>query len=146
FYINYFPTIYSKICDWLLISIMKALQEKLAISALNLVGNKKEVNHSEFNLLIQITELIICKDIIISGEFSTDIECTGNIAAIVLNQPSLLNVRDIQKLTIYRPKEIVDYCNYHLGSNSNSGLSLSNICRFLEHGGLYRLKNLIKLS
>lgn len=94
-------------------------------------------------LLIDLSEKIICKDLL-SPFKRIRKTYPGKIVSLCLYQPNLDKEEKIE-IEIYRSKKSIKTVNYHLRPNGKKDLSLSNLCRFLEIGGMKMLLNEVRI-
>ena len=67
----------------------------------------------------------------------------GKVVSIALNLAELA-CRDCVGIEIYRPKEYVSFCHFHLKPEGKEDFSLPNLTRFLEIGGMEMLRNKVR--
>jgi len=104
-------------------------------------------NLETFKILGEIGSLcsmLICRDLL-SPPFSKSCVCSGTVASIILNE-NHLNVCDAVTLEIYRPSEYSEFCAFHLSPDKHIDLSIQNLTRFMEMGGLSKLQNKVRLA
>ena len=91
----------------------------------------------------QLSERLVCKDLL---QKSTNFvhRYSREAAAIVVDIPQDFKDPTVP-LEIYRPEEFVAFCRSQLDKNGKKDLSLSNLTRFLEVGGIEFLRNRIRI-
>jgi len=119
------------------------LSELSKILEIELKKMEKRELQNTWDDLLKIVDQLICKDLL-QKEFSNKDRYKGETLSYVLNDPSLPN-REIIEVEIYRDKEYVVFCNYHLNPGGKKDFSLQNLTRFLEIGGMKMLRNRIRI-
>ena len=94
--------------------------------------------------LAMVTDLALCKDLL-EGESRTEVSCCGPAAAVALDDASLAG-RDRVRLVVRRTPEAVALCEHNLRPGGNEDLSLLNLTRFMEIGGMRTLMNQVVLA
>ncbi|MDD5145740.1 MAG: radical SAM protein [Candidatus Pacebacteria bacterium] len=123
--------------------ILKALQKEMEAIVTEKLKAKNIFSQNVMNDVIELSGLLTCKNLL-EGEKKVTMKYPGEIVSLVTNNPKFAN-RDIVELEIYRPQEFVSFCRFHLSPSGKENLSLKNIARFLEIGGMNVLKNNIKV-
>lgn len=106
----------------------------------------KSENHETLNSwddLIRIVNKLICNDLL-QNEFINKSKVTGETLSYVLNDPNL-SKEGVVEVEIYRTKEDVAFCDYHLNPGGKKDFSIQNLTRFLEMGGMKMLTNRIRV-
>ncbi len=98
---------------------------------------------SNWDDLLRIVNKLTCKDLL-QEEFIDRSKVTGETLSYVLNDPDLSKEEAVE-VEIYRAKEDVAFCNYHLSPGGKKDLSIHNLTRFLEMGGMKMLTNRIRV-
>ena len=98
---------------------------------------------SNCNELVKIVNKLQCDDIL-QESFSYKDRYTGKALSFVFND-SRLRKRETVEVEIYRDKQDVAYCNYHLNPGGKKNISLQNMAIFLEMGGMNKIINRIRL-
>ena len=98
---------------------------------------------SNLNDLFRIVNKLICKDLL-QKEFIDRSMVTGEALSYALNDPSLSKEEAVE-VEIYRTKEDVAFCNYHLNPGGEKDYSIQNLTRFVEMGGMEMLSNRIRV-
>jgi putative methyltransferase len=112
--------------DVLLDELRRAVQEELAA-----LGAHDEALAGE---IFDLTGRLWCRDLL-SGPFEEQRQYSGRAAAVMLDRPELAG-RDTVTLRIRRSEEAVRFCRFQLAPEGAADLSLRNLARFLETGGL----------
>ena len=94
--------------------------------------------------LLKIVDRLLCRDLL-QQEFFLRETYNGKALSCVLCDNNLATKKTIE-VEIFRTKEDVAFCHKHLCQNGISDLSLKNITRFLEIGGMEKLTNRIKTA
>jgi putative methyltransferase len=81
---------------------------------------------------------LMCRDLL-QAEMHEQCSYSGPVVAIVMNEPTLM-ARESVDVEIYRPHDDVALCRFHLKPNGRRNLSLPNLARFLEEGGMGLLR------
>ncbi len=123
--------------------ILKALQKEMEIIVAEKLKLKNIFSQVAMNSVVELSNLLICKNLL-EDEKRITMKYPGEIASIVTNDLKLAG-KDVVELEIYRPKEFVSFCQFHLNPGGKENLSLRNITKFLEVGGLNMLKNRIRV-
>mgnify|MGYP000459920811 CR=1 FL=1 len=93
--------------------------------------------------LLKIVDRLLCRNLL-QQEFILREEYNGKALSYVLCNHRLATIETIE-VEIFRKKEDVAFCHYHLCQDGISDLSVQNITRFLEIGGMEMLTNSIKI-
>ena len=93
--------------------------------------------------LLRIVDKLICKDLL-QKEFMDRHVVKGDTLWYVLNDPNLSKEKAVE-VEIYRDKDDVAFCNYHLNPGGKKDFSIKNLIRFLEMGGMDMLTNRIRV-
>ena len=115
--------------------ITRILREQLAFG-----NDAAAVPIEEMN---QFCGLLICQDLL-SPPYSNAFVCSGTTAAVILNDEQLSS-REMVSLEIFRSPEDAAFCRFHLQRDGYTDLSIQNLTRFIEIGGLDLLKNRVSL-
>jgi hypothetical protein len=92
--------------------------------------------------LVYIENRLICADLL-QNEFRYIFTAKGKVLSYILDDASL-SEKDDAEVEIYREREVVAFCHFHLNSGGKKDFSIQNMTRFLELQG-NALKNGIKL-
>jgi len=92
--------------------------------------------------LLKMVDTLLCRDLL-QQEFIVREQYNGKALSYVLRDPNLATRKTVE-VEIFRKKEDVIFCHQHLCQNGVNDLSLQNITRFLETGGMEMLTNRIK--
>jgi len=84
--------------------------------------------------IFDLTGRLWCRDLL-SGAFEELRQYSGPAAAVMLDRPELAG-RERVTLRIHRSEEAVRFCRFQLAPEGVPDLSLRNLARFLETGGL----------
>ncbi|MBU2540161.1 radical SAM protein [Patescibacteria group bacterium] len=122
--------------------ILKALQKEMETIVTEKLKSKNIFNQAVMSNVIELSNLLLCKDFL-EGEKRITVKYPGEVVSIVTSDQKFAN-KNVIELEIYRPKEFVSFAEYHLTPDGKKDLSLRNIVRFLELGGMDILKNRIK--
>jgi putative methyltransferase len=123
--------------------IMSALlKEFLRISKIEIKSESREFQ-SNWEELVEIVSKLICNDFL-QKDFSHKDRYTGKALSFVFND-SRLTKRETIEVEIYRDKQDFAFCNYHLNPGGKKNVTLQNLARFLEMGGMNKLINRIRL-
>jgi putative methyltransferase len=93
--------------------------------------------------LIDFSNKLVCRDFL-QEEFRFRKVYPNEIPLIVFNNIDLQK-KGLVSVEFFRPKEYVKFCNYHLRPNGKKDLSLQNLTRFLEIGGMDMLNNRVQM-
>jgi len=93
--------------------------------------------------ILDLSEKLICKDLL-QGDISKKMKYSGEVVTLIINNPELSKKQSVE-VEIYRPKEYVSLCQFHLMSDGNKDFSLQNFTRFLELGGMATLRNKLRV-
>lgn len=93
--------------------------------------------------LVAVANNLICVDLL-QDEFNKKGRIAGKVLSYVLDDPDLAKTTSAE-VEIYRDKEDVAFCNYHLNPGGKKDFSIQNLTRFFEMGGKKMLKNRIRL-
>jgi len=122
--------------------IMSALlKEFLRISKIEIKSESREFQ-SNWEELVKIVSKLICNDFL-QKDFSYKDRYTGKALSFVFND-SRLTKRETIEVEIYRDKQDVAFCDYHLNPGGKKNVSLQNLVRFLEMGGMNKLINRVR--
>lgn len=124
--------------------IIRFLQNELVRIVEEEIAHKCSSNADIMRSLVTLSDQMICKDLL-QGESSIAFSCPSGIAAIALKKTMIFDRAEVM-VEIYRPKEIVSLCHYHLVSDGKRDFSLQNFTRFLEAGGMGALLNKIRIA
>jgi putative methyltransferase len=122
--------------------IIESLKNEMVNIIISEIKKNYNVNYNTLEAILCLTDKLICKDLL-QEEFSVIGEYPREVVSVVLNKDDLVN--NNVKVEIYRPKDYVDFCNFYLNQNNKKDLSIQNITRFLEIGGIEMLMNKVRL-
>ena len=122
--------------------ISALLKEFLRISKIEIKSESREFQ-SNWEELVKIVSKLICNDFL-QKDFSYKDRYTGKALSFVFND-SRLTKRETIEVEIYRDKQDVAFCDYHLNPGGKKNVSLQNLVRFLEMGGMNKLINRVRL-
>jgi hypothetical protein len=94
-------------------------------------------------MLIDFSSKLICKDFL-QEEFHLRCKYPSEFCSIVFNDKKLLEKETVET-EISFPEECVTFCKFHLKPNGKKDLSLPNLARFLEIGGMNMLTNRVQV-
>ncbi len=94
-------------------------------------------------LLIDFSNKLVCKDFL-QKEFCLRRKYPGELCSIVFNDTKLLKEKTVEAEFSF-PEECVTFCEFHLKPNGKKDLSLPNLARFLEIGGMNMLTNRVQV-
>jgi len=124
-------------------NIISTLLREL-ISIINeTIKNQNQETLKKWNDLTRIINKLICSDLL-QKEFSNRSKVTGEALSYVLNDPNVVKEEAVE-IEIYRAKEDVAFCDYHLNPGGKKDFSIQNVSRFLEMGGMKMLINRIRV-
>ena len=123
------------IISTLLSELLRIINDAIKIESQEPIGNWDD--------LLIIVDKLICKDLL-QKEFVSRIKITGETLSYALNDPNLLK-EEFVEAEIYRTKEDVAFCNYHLNPDGKRDFSIQNLTRFIEIGGMKMLTNRIRV-
>lgn len=92
--------------------------------------------------LVDIETRLVCTDLL-QTEFSHIFSAKGIVLSYILNDTSLSETA-LANVEVYREREDVALCHYHLNQGGKKDFSIQNMTRFLEMNG-NALKNRIRL-
>ncbi len=104
---------------------------------------RQKYNKVSIDALVSFTDKLICKDLL-QEEFHIIDTYPREIIPFYLSKNDSPGNAYL-KVEIYRPKDYVKFCNYHLNPNNQKDLSIRNITRFLDTGGWDMLTNKIRV-
>ena len=125
------------------LKIIEALQKEIETIATEKLRLKNIFNQVVMNNIIELSDLLICKDFL-EDEKKIIKKYPGEIISIITGDPKFAN-KDVIELEIYRPQEFVSFCRLHLSPDGKKDLSSKNIVQFLETGGVDMLKNKMRV-
>lgn len=88
--------------------------------------------------LVQLSNKLVCKNLFIDKFIFTK-KITGETASIIMNNSDLIKKKTVN-IKIFRPKKYIDFCKYNL-----TDMSIQNLSKFLEMGGMETLTNQIEV-
>jgi hypothetical protein len=94
-------------------------------------------------LLADFSNKLVCKDFLQKG-FHLRRKYPGGFCSIVFNDTKLLKEKTVET-EFFFPEECVTFCKFHLKPNGKKDLSLPNLARFLEIGGMNMLTNRVQV-
>lgn len=112
--------------DALLTELRRVLKAELAARGTDAADLVEE--------LFDLTGRLWCRDLL-SGAHDELRQCSGAAAAVLLDQPELAGKERVS-LRIRRSEDSVRFCRFQLAPGGVPDLSLRNLARFLETGGL----------
>lgn len=134
--------------------IATVFQDSNIVSALSgelikIIGSDTRIDAQEaqgtLDALVNLTNKMMCTDLL-QGEFRYGDTVDGKILSYVLDDAALAK-RSAVDIEIYRDKDDVSFCNYHLNKNNKKDFSIQNLTRFFETAsGADMLRNRIRLS
>lgn len=104
---------------------------------------KRQKTLNNWDDILMIANKLICNDLL-QKEFTNRSKVNGEALSYVLNDPNLAKEKTVE-IEIYRTKEDVAFCNYHLNPGGKKDFSIQNLTRFLEMGGMEMLTNRIRI-
>ena len=122
---------------------IQALQEEMENILTQEFKARNIYNQDIIDNIIEFSNLLICKDLL-QNESRIIAKYPGEIVSIMIGDPKLAGKGSVE-LEIYRPQEFVSFCRFHLNPDGENNLSLKNIVRFLEAGGMSMLKNKVNV-
>lgn len=84
--------------------------------------------------MFEVSRGLWCRDLL-AGSDSTVRQCSGRVAAVLLDRPELADKQSVP-VRIHRTEDSVNFCRFQLAPEGKADLSLRNLARFLETGGL----------
>jgi len=123
--------------------IFKALQKEIETIVTEKLKSGNIFSQTAVNNVIELSDLLICRNFL-EDEKRIIVKYPGEIVSLVTGSQKFTG-RDAVELEIYRSREAVSFCRLHLSPNRKENLSLGNIARFLEAGGVETLKNKIRV-
>lgn len=123
-------------------NIVKTLEKETGKILIREVEEKGVYNRAFLNDILELSDLLVCKNLL-EKETRMILKYPGQVVSIALNMPELA-CRDSVSIEIYRPKEYVSFCHFHLNPEGKEDLSLQNLTRFLEIGGMTMLRNKVR--
>lgn len=124
--------------------ILEMLRKEMEIILTEKLKANKTFDQNTMNSITELSNLLICKNLL-EDETIIIKKYPKEIISIVTDVNPKFADKNIIELKIYRPQEFVSFCKFHLNPAGEKDLSLKNIVRFLEIGGLNKLKNKIKI-
>ncbi len=116
--------------------------ERCVEDGLALQGAKKE---RELRFLVNLSSDLVCQGLL-DGEFSKRFSCPRSLLpALGLEAAEVSDGFGDVELEVWRSKESVDFAMYHLRDKQKADVSLVNVVRFLEIGGLGVLSNKVRV-
>jgi radical SAM superfamily enzyme YgiQ (UPF0313 family) len=94
-------------------------------------------------LVVDFSSKLVCKDFL-QKEFCLRSKYPGKLCSVVFNDAELLKKETVEAEFSF-PKEFVTFCEFHLKPNGKKDISLSNLTRFLEIGGMDMLTNRVQV-
>jgi len=123
--------------------IIQALQYEL----IQIVKKRLPVNNSYtqriMEEIVQLSEQLVCKDLL-QGNTSFIQHYSNETVSILVDIPRIPE-KEMIAVEIYRPEEFVSFCQFHLNHGGEKDLSLHNLVRFLEIGGIEVLRNKLRV-
>lgn len=120
---------------------IEALRSELhALLDTELKANGFDVDQLDSNFVHEVfdfTNSLWCSDLL-SDAHEERREFSGAAAAHVLDRPDLAEMEQVE-VHIYRSEETVSFCRFHLAPEGIPDLSVDNIARFQELGGIRRM-------
>ncbi|MEK7080487.1 MAG: radical SAM protein, partial [Patescibacteria group bacterium] len=123
--------------------ILKTLQKEMEAIVTEKLKLKNIFNQEVMDDVVELSDLLICRNFL-EDEKRITVKYSGEVVSIVTGRQKFAG-RDSIELEIYHPKEFVSFCKFHLSPNGQENLSLRNIAKFLEVGGLNMLRNRIRV-
>ncbi|MGA1980102.1 MAG: radical SAM protein [Sedimentisphaerales bacterium] len=123
--------------------IIKSLQDTITEIIVSKLKTKELYDESIMELLIDFSDKLIRKDFL-QKEFYLRNRYPGKFCSIVFNDTKLLRKETVE-VEFSFPKECVTFCKFHLKPNGKKDISLPNLTRFLEIGGMDMLTNRVQV-
>jgi putative methyltransferase len=123
--------------------IIRSLQEAIIEIISTELKAKGVYEDAIVESLIDFSDKVICKDFL-QKEFCIRSKYPGKLCSIVFGDAKLLKKETVE-VELFFPKEWALFCEFHLNPNGKKDLSLPNIARFLEVGGLDMLTNRVRV-
>jgi radical SAM superfamily enzyme YgiQ (UPF0313 family) len=124
-------------------NIISALLSEIEPIINKAIKIENQGTNSVWDDLRRMTNRLICTDLL-QNDFIERYKFSGEALSYALNDPNLSKEETIE-VEIYRAKEDVDFCYYYLKPGGKKDLSLQNLTRFLEIGGMDRLSNKLRV-
>ncbi|MFZ0035309.1 MAG: hypothetical protein WAK60_10040, partial [Sedimentisphaerales bacterium] len=93
--------------------------------------------------LRDFSDKLVCRDFL-QKKFRLRCRYPARLCSIIFNNTKLLKEETVE-VEFSFPKECVTYCEFHLKPNGKKDLSLPNLTRFLEIGGMNMLTNRVQV-
>lgn len=119
------------------IDLIKELENEMITFIRKELVAKRVLQHIPFDEILKVTERMVCKNLL-QKHFSETIKVSGVTARYIIDNKDLAE-RETCTLMISRTKDAEKFCNEY------GGITLSDILRFLEVGGLIYLTNNVQL-
>lgn len=122
--------------------VIKAMEDEI----LDILRKELKTGEKIFeiiNELAGLSENLICRNLM-EDKFEKILECSGDAASIVIRRPELASKEKVS-ISISRPESYVKFTRHHLLNNGEEDLSLKNLARFFEIGGIKTIKNEVNI-
>lgn len=93
--------------------------------------------------IVQLSEQLVCEDLL-QKNTSLVQDYHNETVSIAVDIPRIPEKERIA-VEIYRPEEFVSFCQFHLNRDGERDLSIHNLTRFLEIGGMEVLRNKLRV-
>ncbi|MEK9177727.1 MAG: hypothetical protein AAB777_01240, partial [Patescibacteria group bacterium] len=102
--------------------ILKTLQKEMEAIVTEKLKLKNIFNQEVMDDVVELSDLLICRNFL-EDEKRITVKYSGEVVSIVTGRQKFAG-RDSIELEIYRPKEFVSFCKFHLSPNGQENLSL----------------------
>lgn len=123
--------------------IIQSLQDAITEIIVSKLKARELYDESTMESLTDFSDKLIRKDFL-QKEFSLRSKYQSKLCSIVFNDTKLLREETVE-VEFSFPKECVAFCEFHLNPNGKKDLSLPNLTRFLEIGGMNMLTNRVQV-
>ncbi|MDD5327084.1 MAG: radical SAM protein [Phycisphaerae bacterium] len=123
--------------------VVQSLQDEIIEVVSTELKAKGLYDEAIMSLLADFSSRLVCKDFL-QGEFHLRRKYPGEFCSIVFNDMKLLEKETVETEFCF-PEECATFCEFHLKPNGHKDLSLPNLARFLEIGGMNMLTNRVQV-
>jgi len=123
--------------------VVQSLQDAIIETVSSGLKAKGLYDESIMALLIDFSGRLVCKDFL-QGEFHLRRKYPSELCSIVFDDMKLLEQETVETEFSF-PEECATFCEFHLKPNGEKDLSLPNLARFFEIGGMNMLTNRVQV-
>lgn len=123
--------------------LLAKIESELMNILVNYLSQKSESILNQLEQIREFTNTYVCKDLL-QSEFSEVNTFDFNIASLIVDE-SQLPTNEKVEIEVYRPKESVNFCNFHLADDENIKL-MTHLTKFFEIGGMRMLTNSVRIA